>query len=328
MNIHKLLRSAVEYSASDLHISAHMPPMIRVEGELKPLTDFPVLDHKAICSFLTEEQRQKYEKNRSLDFALEIPNLSRFRVNIFQHSRGIAGAFRVIANEIRSLKALGLPEIFKDFCQYPHGLVLVTGPTGSGKTTTLAAMMDYINQSQPYHILTIEDPIEFIHTSKKSLVHQRELYRDTINFNTALHAALREDPDVILIGELRDLETIRLALTAAETGHLVFATLHTSSAAKTISRLVDVFPGNEKSMVRMLLAETLQAVIAQTLVKKIAGGRTPVFETMVCTPAIRHLIREDKPAQLYSMIQTGGEHGMRTREQHLKELQQAGVISG
>jgi twitching motility protein PilT len=220
-----------------------------------------------------------------------------------------------------------MPDIFKNLCTYPHGLVLLTGPTGSGKTTTLAAMIDYLNQTKACHILTIEDPIEFIHTSKKSLINQREVHRDVSDFNTALRSALREDPDIILIGELRDLETIRLALTAAETGHLVFATVHTSSAAKTITRLVDVFPGDEKPMVRMLLAETLQAVVSQTLVKKIGGGRTAVLETMICTPAIRNLIREDKTAQMYSAIQTSAALGMKTREQHIKELISQGVIA-
>jgi twitching motility protein PilT len=317
MNIDELLRISIRLSASDLHLSAGMPPIIRRDGELQPLADFPLLNNKSICAFLTEQQRQIYEKNLTLDFAFHMPGISRFRVNIFQQNRGIAAVFRAIPEAVIPLETLGMPDIFKNLCTYPHGLVLLTGPTGSGKTTTLAAMIDYLNQTKACHILTIEDPIEFIHTSKKSLINQREVHRDVSDFNTALRSALREDPDIILIGELRDLETIRLALTAAETGHL----------AKTITRLVDVFPGDEKPMVRMLLAETLQAVVSQTLVKKIGGGRTAVLETMICTPAIRNLIREDKTAQMYSAIQTSAALGMKTREQHIKELISQGVIA-
>jgi twitching motility protein PilT len=327
MNISNLLPLAVQHRASDLHLSSGQPPIIRVDGELQTLDNLPAINNDVILAFLTDQQRRGYEKNLSLDFAFHIPDLCRFRVNVFQQQRGIAAVFRLIPEAIMSLEQLGLPDIFKKICDFQHGLVLVTGPTGSGKTTTLAAMIDHINQTRPHHILTIEDPIEFIHTSKTSLINQREVHRDVKDFNAALRSALRADPDVILIGELRDLETIRLALTAAETGHLVFATVHTASAAKTISRLVDVFPGDEKSMVRSLLAETLQAVVSQTLVKKIGGGRTAALEIMTCTPAIRNLIREDKAAQMYSMIQTGAEYGMKTREQHLKELATHGVLA-
>jgi twitching motility protein PilT len=331
MNISELLHISVQQSASDLHLSADMPPIIRVDGELRPLTGSSIMTEEILgellYSLMSEKQRQDYEAQLTLDFAFEIPDLSRFRVNIFKQNRGIAAVFRVIPTAVKTLETLGLPPLFKELCHYTNGLVLITGATGSGKTTTLASMIDYINNTRPCHILTIEDPIEFIHTSKKALINQREIYRDVTDFNTALRSALREDPDVILIGELRDLETIRLALTAAETGHLVFATVHTTSAAKTIARLVDVFPGDEKPMVRALLAETLQAVIAQTLVKKTSGGRTAALETMLCTPAIRNLIREDKTAQMYSVIQTSADKGMKTLDQHLKELVTAGIIT-
>ncbi|MDE2089706.1 MAG: type IV pilus twitching motility protein PilT, partial [Gammaproteobacteria bacterium] len=271
--------------------------------------------------------RKDYEEFFETDFSFEIPALARFRVNAFNHNRGAGAAFRTIPSNILSLEDLGCPPVFKEISENPRGLVLVTGPTGSGKSTTLAAMLNYVNENQFAHILTIEDPIEFVHQSKKCLINQREIHRDTLGFSEALRSALREDPDIILVGEMRDLETIRLALTAAETGHLVFGTLHTSSAAKTIDRVIDVFPAGEKSMVRSMLSESLRAVISQTLLKKTGGGRTAAWEIMIGTPAIRNLIREDKVAQMYSAIQTGQATGMQTLDQHLQDLVRKGAVS-
>ncbi|HEB87290.1 MAG TPA: type IV pilus twitching motility protein PilT, partial [Gammaproteobacteria bacterium] len=260
------------------------------------------------------------------DFSFEIPDLARFRVNAFNHNRGAGAVFRTIPSKILTLDDLNAPAVFKEISDTPRGIVLVTGPTGSGKSTTLAGMVDYKNDSEYGHILTIEDPIEFVHQSKKCLVNQREVHRDTLGFSEALRSALREDPDIILVGEMRDLETIRLALTAAETGHLVFGTLHTTSAAKTIDRIIDVFPAAEKGMVRSMLSESLRAVIAQTLLKKIGGGRVAAHEIMVGTPAIRNLIREDKVAQMYSVIQTGQAQGMQTLDQCLQDLVARGIV--
>jgi twitching motility protein PilT len=276
---------------------------------------------------MNDKQRKDYEEFLEIDFSFEVPNLARFRVNAFNQSRGAAAVFRTIPSDILTLEQLGAPEIFKKIASYPRGLVLVTGPTGSGKSTTLAAMIDYVNENRHDHILTIEDPIEFVHQNKQCLINQREVHRHTHSFNAALRSALREDPDVILVGEMRDLETIRLAMTAAETGHLVFGTLHTTSAAKTIDRVVDVFPAGEKDMVRTMLSESLQAVISQTLIKKVGGGRVAAHEIMMGTPAIRNLIREDKVAQMYSAIQTGMAHGMQTLEQSLQNLVNRGLIS-
>jgi twitching motility protein PilT len=280
-----------------------------------------------VYDIMNDKQRKDFEEFLETDFSFEIPGLARFRVNAFNQARGASAVFRTIPSKVLTLEDLGCPQTFKDIVDVPRGLVLVTGPTGSGKSTTLAAMMDYKNDNDYSHILTIEDPIEFVHGSKKCLINQREVHRDTLGFAEALRSALREDPDIILVGELRDLETIRLALTAAETGHLVFGTLHTSSAAKTIDRIIDVFPAGEKSMVRSMLSESLRAVIAQTLLKKIGGGRIAAWEIMVGTPAIRNLIREDKVAQMYSAIQTGQAHGMQTMDQALKELVQKGIVS-
>jgi twitching motility protein PilT len=280
-----------------------------------------------IYDIMSDKQRKDYEEFFETDFSFEIPGLARFRVNAFNHNRGAGGVFRTIPSKILSLEDLQAPKIFKDISEYPRGIVLVTGPTGSGKSTTLAAMVDYKNDTEYGHILTVEDPIEFVHESKKCLVNQREVHRDTLGFNEALRSALREDPDTILVGEMRDLETIRLALSAAETGHLVFGTLHTSSAAKTIDRIVDVFPAAEKSMVRSMLSESLKAVIAQTLMKKIGGGRVAAHEIMIGTPAIRNLIREDKIAQMYSAIQTGQNVGMQTLDQNLKTLLASGIVA-
>ncbi|MGH2547891.1 MAG: type IV pilus twitching motility protein PilT, partial [Thermomicrobiales bacterium] len=268
-----------------------------------------------------------FEEYLETDFSFEVPGVARFRVNAFNQNRGAGAVFRTIPSKVLTMEDLGMGEVFKKITDVPRGLVLVTGPTGSGKSTTLAAMLDYLNNNKYHHILTIEDPIEFVHESKKCLVNQREVHRDTLGFSEALRSALREDPDIILVGEMRDLETIRLALTAAETGHLVFGTLHTTSAAKTIDRIVDVFPGEEKSMVRSMLSESLQAVVSQTLMKKVGGGRVAAHEIMIGTPAIRNLIREDKVAQMYSAIQTGGSLGMQTLDMCLKGLLAKGIIS-
>ena len=330
MDISQLLAFSVKNGASDLHISAGVPPMIRVDGDVRRI-NVPVMEHKDVHGMLydimNDKQRKDYEEFLETDFSFEIPGLARFRVNAFMQNRGAGGVFRTIPTKILNLEELGCPKIFEEISSYPRGIVLVTGPTGSGKSTTLAAMINYKNELEYGHILTIEDPIEFVHESKKCLLNQREVHRDTLGFNEALRSALREDPDTILVGELRDLETIRLALTAAETGHLVFGTLHTSSAAKTIDRIVDVFPAAEKAMVRSMLSESLRAVISQTLCKKIGGGRIAAHEIMIGTPAIRNLIREDKVAQMYSAIQTGQSVGMQTLDQNLKEIASRGLIS-
>ncbi|MET0088653.1 MAG: type IV pilus twitching motility protein PilT [Candidatus Thiodiazotropha sp.] len=330
MDIAELLAFSVKHNASDLHLSAGLPPMIRVDGDIRRI-NVPALEHKVVHALvydiMNDKQRKDFEEFLENDFSFEIPGLARFRVNAFNQARGASAVFRTIPSKVLTLDDLGCPPIFKEIVDVPRGLVLVTGQTGSGKSTTLAAMMDYKNDNDYSHILTIEDPIEFVHNSKKCLINQREVHRDTLGFAEALRSALREDPDIILVGELRDLETIRLALTAAETGHLVFGTLHTSSAAKTIDRIIDVFPAGEKSMVRSMLSESLRAVIAQTLLKKIGGGRIAGWEIMIGTPAIRNLIREDKVAQMYSAIQTGQAAGMTTMDQALKELVQRGVVS-
>jgi len=280
-----------------------------------------------VYDIMNDKQRKEYEDNLETDFSFEIPGLARFRVNAYIQNRGAGVVMRTIPSKVLSLEELKAPTIFKEISNQPRGIVLVTGPTGSGKSTTLAAMINYINENDYSHILTIEDPIEFVHQSKKALINQREVHRDTHSFNNALRSALREDPDVILVGEMRDLETIRLALTGAETGHLVFGTLHTSSAAKTIDRIVDVFPAAEKEMVRSMLSESLRAVISQTLLKKVGGGRIAAHEIMIGTPAIRNLIREGKIAQMYSAIQTGQAMGMQTLDQNLKELLARNVIT-
>lgn len=331
IDITELLKFGVQSGASDLHLSAGLPPMMRVHGDVKQL-NFPPLEHKdvhaMVYDIMNDHQRKFYESELECDFSYEIPNVSRFRVNAFNQSRGAAAVFRTIPTEILTLEQLQCPSIFSEIANKPRGIVLVTGPTGSGKSTTLAAMIDYINKSRQYHILTIEDPIEFVHKSNKSLINQREVGLQTKSFANALRSALREDPDVILVGEMRDLETIRLAMTAAETGHLVFGTLHTSSAAKTIDRIVDVFPAEEKDMVRAMLSESLQAVISQTLLKlKDGSGRIAAHEIMIGTPAIRNLIRENKVAQMYSAIQTGQQYGMQTLDQCLVGLMRKGLIS-
>mgnify|MGYP002700331134 FL=1 len=330
MDITELLAFSVQHDASDLHLSTGTPPSIRVDGDVRKL-NIPAFDAKdvnaLVYDIMNDRQRKEYEENLEVDFSFEVPNLARFRVNAFNQNRGPAAVFRTIPSKILSLDDLGCPDIFRDISDTPRGLVLVTGPTGSGKSTTLAAMVDYINNSKHDHILTIEDPIEFVHENKQCLINQREVHRDTLSFEAALRSALREDPDVILVGEMRDLETIRLAMTAAETGHLVFGTLHTTSAPKTIDRIIDVFPGEEKSMVRSMLSESLRAVISQTLIKKVGGGRVAAHEIMIGTPAIRNLIREDKIAQMYSAIQTGMSHGMQTMDQCLQNLVNRGMIT-
>lgn len=330
MDITELLAFSVKNNASDLHLSAGLPPMIRVDGDIRRI-NVPVLEHKEVHSLIydimNDKQRRDLEEFFETDFSFELPGIARFRVNAFTQDRGAAAVFRTIPSKVLTLEELGAPKFFQEITTKPRGIVLVTGPTGSGKSTTLAGMIDHINSNDYAHILTVEDPIEFVHQSKKCLINQREVHRDTLGFNEALRSALREDPDVILVGELRDLETIRLALTAAETGHLVFGTLHTSSAAKTIDRIIDVFPAAEKSMIRSMLSESLQAVISQSLLKKIGGGRMAAHEIMVGTAAIRNLIREDKVAQMYSAIQTGRKEGMQTLDQCLVELVDKGVIS-
>ena len=330
MDITELLAFSAKQGASDLHLSAGLPPMIRVDGDVRRI-NLPAMDHSEVHALIYEimndKQRKDFEEFLETDFSFEVPGVARFRVNAFNQNRGAGAVFRTIPSKVLSMEELGMGQVFRDISLVPRGLCLVTGPTGSGKSTTLAAMMDFINENKYEHILTIEDPIEFVHESKKCLVNQREVHRDTHGFSEALRSALREDPDIILVGELRDLETIRLALTAAETGHLVFGTLHTTSAAKTIDRVVDVFPASEKAMVRSMLSESLQAVVSQTLLKKSGGGRIAAHEIMIGTSAIRNLIREDKVAQMYSAIQTGGSVGMQTMDQCLLDMVEKRLIS-
>ncbi|MBI4356650.1 MAG: type IV pilus twitching motility protein PilT [Gammaproteobacteria bacterium] len=329
MELTDLLSSTIQNKASDLFLSAGLPPLLRVDGDIRKMDGGNLTSgeiEKMLNAIMNEGEKERLKQASQVDFAFGLQRMARFRINVFRHARGIGAAFRALPSEMLSFEALGAPKCFLDIVNKPNGLVLVTGPTGSGKSTTLASMIDYINQHKNLHILTVEDPIEFIHECKLSLVHQREVLRDVPDFSSALRVALRENPDIILVGEMRDLETIRLALTAAETGHLVFATLHTSSAAKTVDRIIDVFPAGEKNMVRSMLSEALQAVIAQTLLKKVGGGRVAVFEILLATPAIRNLIREDKVAQMYSVIQTSAGIGMQTLDQALVPLVRKGVI--
>ena len=329
MDITEILTLSAQQGASDLHISAGLPPVIRIDGALHR-TDLPSLEPHQVDSLIYQimnnKQRKDFEQFIDIDFSFAVPDVARFRVNVFHQDRGSAAVFRTIPTQINTLEQLGMGDIFRQLCLQPRGLVLVTGPTGSGKSTSMAAMVDYINENRCHHILTLEDPIEFVHQSKKCLINQRQIHRDAPSFDTALRSALREDPDVLVIGELRDLQTIRLALTAAETGHLVLATMHTASAIKTIDRVVDVFPVGEKSMVRSMLAESLQAVISQLLVTKEGGGRVAAHEIMTGSQAVRNLIREDKLAQLYSSIQTGSAVGMQTLDQSLSYLVAQGII--
>ncbi len=330
MDISELLAFAFKKNASDLHLSSGLPPLIRVDGDIRRINVDALEDstfHNMIYDIMNDKQQKAFEEFLETDFSFELPNIARFRVNAFNQNRGPSAVFRTIPSVVWSLEQLNAPQIFRDLCMKPRGLVLVTGPTGSGKSTTLAAMVNHVNENLNSHILTIEDPIEFVHTSKNCLINQRELGPHTLGFAEALRSALREDPDVILVGEMRDLETIRLALTAAETGHLVFATLHTSSAAKTVDRIIDVFPAGEKDMVRTMLSESLQSVIAQTLLKKSSGGRIAAWEIMVANSAIRNLIRENKVPQMYSVIQTSAAEGMQTLDQHLLDLVRNRMVS-
>ena len=331
MDITELLAFGVKNKASDLHLSAGLPPMIRVHGDIRKINLPAMLHtevHAMVYDIMNDGQRKIYEENKEIDFSFEIPGLARFRVNAFVHQRGAGAVMRTIPSKILTLADLNAPKILESIADYPRGIVLVTGPTGSGKSTTLAAMVNHRNEHEMGHILTVEDPIEFVHESKKCLVNQREVGAHTLSFQNALRSALREDPDIILVGEMRDLETIRLAMSAAETGHLVFGTLHTSSAAKTIDRIIDVFPADEKEMVRAMLSESLRAVISQTLLKTKDGtGRVAAHEIMICTPAIRNLIREAKVPQMYSSIQTGGALGMQTLDQCLQDLVKRNVVS-
>ena len=330
MDLSEVLAFAAKNNASDLHLSSGLPPMIRIDGDIKRINVDPLDSHTVhamIYDIMNDKQRKDYEEFLETDFSFDLPGIARFRVNAFNQSRGPAAVFRTIPTKIISLTDLKLPPVVAKLAERPRGLVLVTGPTGSGKSTTLAAMIDKINREQRGHILTIEDPIEFLHVSKNCLVNQRELGPHTHSFAAALRSALREDPDIVLVGELRDQETIRLALTAAETGHLVLATLHTSSASKTVDRIIDVFPAGEKEMVRTMLSESLQAVIAQNLLKRIGGGRIAAWEIMIGVPAIRNLIRENKVPQMYSVMQTGQGANMQTMDQCLLDLVQRRLIS-
>ncbi len=330
MDITELLAFSAKQGASDLHLSSGLPPMIRVDGDVRRI-NVPVMDHKEVHSLIydimNDKQRKDYEEHFECDFSFEVPGVARFRVNAFNQNRGAAAVFRTIPSKVLSMEELKMGPVFKEIAKTPRGLVLVTGPTGSGKSTTLAAMLDWVNENRYEHILTMEDPIEFVHESKKCLVNQRELHRDTKTFAKALKSALREDPDIILVGEMRDPETIGLALTAAETGHVVYGTLHTTSAAKTIDRVIDVFQAEEQAMIRSMLSESLMAVVSQTLLKRTGGGRVAAHEILIGTPAIRNLIRENKTAQMYSAIQTGAQFGMQTMDQCLERLVAERTIS-
>lgn len=324
MDVSELLAFTVKNSASDLHLASGEPPMIRIHGDMTRIK-MPALEDRVvqamIYDIMNDSQRKMFEEHLELDFSFALGDIARFRVNVFKQNRGMSAVFRVIPTEVFTLEQLKCPEIFSEIAMMPRGICLVTGPTGSGKSTTLAAMMDYRNENEKGHIITIEDPIEFVHQSKSSLVSQREKGPHTHSFANALKSALREDPDVILVGEMRDLETISLALTAAETGHMVFGTLHTSSAPKTIDRIIDVFPAAEKEMVRAMLSESLRAVISQTLMKTADGtGRVAAHEIMLGTPAIRNLIRENKIPQMVSVMQTGQREGMQTLDMNLQQL--------
>jgi len=332
LELDEVLLEMVELGASDLHLTSGSPPMVRLQGALRPLEDFDIVKpeglRRTLYSVMTQRQRETFEANLELDFAYAMRGKARFRVNIYQQRDSIGAAFRVIPYEIRPLDELGVPPVVSTFAGLPRGLVLVTGPTGSGKSTTLAAVIDLANRTRADHIMTVEDPIEFLHRHKKSIVNQREVGADTLSFASALKHVLRQDPDIILVGEMRDLETISVALTAAETGHLVFATLHTQDAAQTIDRVIDVFPAEQQGQIRTQLAAAIQGVVCQTLCKKANGtGRVVATEVMVATPGIRNLIREGKTHQIYSSMQAGAEHGMFTMDQQLAELVKKGTIT-
>jgi twitching motility protein PilT len=328
----EVLRRMVEARASDVHITAGFPPAIRDKGKIQPMDGFPVLTGQqtrdVVYSILNDEQRKRFENNKQLDFAYAIPGVARFRVNCFFQRGSVSAAFRLVPQEIPALDTLGVPQVLRELTSKPRGFVLVTGPTGSGKSTTLAAMLDVINEEHEDHILTIEDPIEFLHTHKRSIVNQREIGSDAQDFSLALRAALREDPDVILVGEMRDLETISTALTAAETGHLVFATLHTQSTAQTVDRIIDVFPPEQQGQVRTQLSIALQGIVTQQLLPTMDGkGRVVATEVLVPTPAIRNLIREGKTHQIYAALQTSGAVGMQTMDADLARLVRSGRIT-
>lgn len=330
MDISQLLQFAVQQDASDLHISSGEPPMVRVHGSMKKIKVPPLTSeqtHAMIYDIMNDAQRKLFEEHSELDFSMQLGEIARFRVNVFRQNRGLGAVFRQIPTKILTLEQLNMPEILTEVSCREKGLVLVTGPTGSGKSTTLAGMIDYINTNYEKHILTVEDPIEFVHRSKKSLINQREVGPHTLSFKNALKAALREDPDIILVGEMRDLETIQLALTAAETGHLVFGTLHTSSAPKTVDRIIDVFPPEQQAQVRAMFAESIQAIITQTLCKKIGGGRVAGLEILLGSTAVRNLIREGKIHQIPSTMQTSQNLGMQTMEMHLMELVDRNLIT-
>ncbi len=329
MDLTQLLAFTMQNDASDLHLSATSPPIIRVHGLLKRVKADPLSSddiRTMLYSVMTEEQRAEYEKNLELDFAIAFGEKARFRVNAFTSRNGACGVFRTIPSDVPTMEQLELPAVMRRFAELEKGIILVVGPTGSGKSTSLASMINHINETQSRHILTIEDPVEYFHSSKKSLINHREIGPDTRSFAAALKSALREDPDVILVGEMRDYETVSLALTAAETGHLVFATLHANSASKTIDRIIDVFPTGDKEMVRAMLASSLQGVIAQTLLRRTSGGRVGAFEVLVGTNAVRNLIRENQIAQVYSMMQTGSRYGMITMEDAVQDLLEGGII--
>jgi twitching motility protein PilT len=331
MDITELLTFCQSQGASDLHISAGMPPLVRLHGEMTPL-ELPALSreeiHSLIYDIMIDSQKKAFEERKELDFAVELVGVSRFRVNAFVQRRGDGAVFRVIPSTVKTLQDLNLPPVLGELCMRERGLILVTGPTGSGKSTTLAAMVDHVNRKRRAHIITIEDPIEFVHESKNCLINQREVGPHTHSFANALRSALREDPDIILVGELRDLETTQLAITAAETGHIVFGTLHTNSASKTVDRIIDIFPSGQQAQVRTMFSESIVGIISQTLVRTADGrGRVAALEILVGVPALRNLIREDKTAQIMSVIQTGGQHGMQSLDQCLKDLVMAGKIT-
>lgn len=331
LRIELLLDEVLRKGASDLHIQVGIPPMIRVDGKLVEVANCEPLDQETarriVLSTLDDDQRQIYLKDKEFDFSFAYGNLGRFRVNVFHERGNMAAALRLISGNIRSIQALGLPSVVTKFAEFPRGLVLVTGPTGSGKSTTLAAIIDKINAESSRHIITIEDPIEYTHISKKSVVVQREVHYDTFSFNAALRSSLRQDPDIVLIGEMRDLETISAAITIAETGHLVFATLHTNSAAQSIDRMIDVFPSHQQPQVRAQLANILMAICSQRLVPTIGGGRIAAAEILMANPAVRNIIREGKSHQLDAVIQTGGDQGMQTMDRTLAGLVQSGMIT-
>jgi len=331
LRIEILLEEVIKKRASDLHLQVAMPPMLRIDGHLLPIPGYEPLDEESVenlvFAILDDEQKQILLKDKEFDFSFAFGDLGRFRVNSFHERGNLAAALRLIPNEIKSVAELGLPNIVNGFSNYPRGLVLVTGPTGSGKSTTLAALIDQINTEKSQHIITIEDPIEFTHKSKKSLVVQREVHYDTYSFSAALRSSLRQDPDVVLIGEMRDLETISAAITIAETGHLVFATLHTNSASQSIDRMIDVFPPHQQPQIRSQLANILQAICSQRLVPAIGGGRLAAAEVLIATAAVRNIIREGKAHQLDAVIQTGGDLGMQSMDKNLVSMVQAGTIT-